>query len=135
MSFRSESWMQDAICRQVDPELFFPSYDNPATVSHITAARNAKAICSSCPVQLQCLDAALRRNERHGIWGGVNMGSNRAAMRDEMRRQRGISLDRSEFDEHGGPTDAGARRHYRRGEKPCQACAESAIRYARERRA
>ncbi len=132
--FRSESWMQDAICRQVDPDLFFPSYNDPTT-SHIADARNAKAICKTCPVQLECLDAALRRGERHGIWGGVNMGSNRAAQREEMRRQRGIELDRSEFDEHGGPTDAGARRHYRRGEKPCQACAESALLYGRTRRA
>jgi WhiB family redox-sensing transcriptional regulator len=31
----------------------------------------AKALCFSCPVQTECLQAALDNNERFGIWGGL----------------------------------------------------------------
>ena len=32
----------------------------------------AKAICGDCPVQVECLDYAVRIREPHGIWGGLN---------------------------------------------------------------
>jgi WhiB family transcriptional regulator, redox-sensing transcriptional regulator len=121
--------MMSAVCRQVDPELFFPSSSNTAP----TTIRRAKVICQQCPVQLQCLDAALENDERHGIWGGINFGTARSRAREELRVQRRVT-PRDE-DEHGGTTDAGARRHYRKGERPCFACAEAALQYGRTRRA
>lgn len=37
----------------------------------------AKLLCSECPVRGQCLDEALRANDRHGepssIWGGFKI--------------------------------------------------------------
>ena len=30
----------------------------------------ARAICSTCPVRVPCLDRALDRREPYGIWGG-----------------------------------------------------------------
>ena len=125
--------MMSAVCRQVDPELFFPSSSNEATDGLITTIRQAKSICQKCPVQLQCLDAALENDERHGIWGGINFGTSRSRARDQLRIQRRVT-PRDE-DEHGGTTDAGARRHYRKGERPCFACAEAALQYGRTRRA
>ena len=126
--------MQSALCRQVDPELFVPSSSTDATDGLITTIRRAKAICQKCPVQLQCLDAALENDERHGIWGGVNFGTARSRTRDQLRIQRRVT-PRDDDDEHGGTTDAGARRHYRKGERPCFACAEAALQYGRTRRA
>ena len=126
--------MQSALCRQVDPELFFPSSSNDATDGLITTIRQAKAICQQCPVQLPCLDAALENDERHGIWGGVNFATARSRTRDQLRIQRRVT-PRDDDDEHGGTTDAGARRHYRKGERPCFACAEAALQYGRTRRA
>jgi WhiB family redox-sensing transcriptional regulator len=32
----------------------------------------AKSICRSCIVQVECLDYAIRIQEPHGIWGGLN---------------------------------------------------------------
>jgi len=32
----------------------------------------AKAICSTCVVQNDCLEYAIRIREPHGIWGGMN---------------------------------------------------------------
>ena len=37
--------------------------------------RRAALICSTCPVRTECLDGALRRDERHGIWGGIDMAT------------------------------------------------------------
>ena len=49
-------------CRLQDPELFFA--DSPADVEY------AKALCSDCPVRLDCLNGALERGEPWGVWGG-----------------------------------------------------------------
>ena len=55
-------WMDYAMCREVDQELFFPD-----TTAHI---REAKSICNRCEVQIECLDYALK-NHVSGIWGGT----------------------------------------------------------------
>lgn len=34
--------------------------------------QSAKQICMTCPVQPQCLDHALRADERFGLWGGMS---------------------------------------------------------------
>lgn len=33
--------------------------------------RQAKALCFECPVQIECLEYALRNRERFGIFGGL----------------------------------------------------------------
>lgn len=58
------TWEAHAICREVDPELWFPEQGGH---SHY-----ASRFCAQCPVQGECLDAALDRDERFGIWGGLN---------------------------------------------------------------
>nr|WP_246242764.1 MULTISPECIES: WhiB family transcriptional regulator [Flexivirga] len=56
-------WQADALCRQTDPEIFFPEKGG--------STKDAKRICHSCPVAAECLDQALANDERFGIWGGV----------------------------------------------------------------
>lgn len=57
------SWVDDAACAGMDPDLFFPDrYDDPAP---------AVAVCRTCPVAAACLAEALQRGERSGIWGGT----------------------------------------------------------------
>ena len=64
---RKSVWPQDGLCRQVsDPEIYFPE-DRRSEI-----ARNAKRICRRCPVAGECLEAALLRDERFGIWGGMD---------------------------------------------------------------
>jgi WhiB family redox-sensing transcriptional regulator len=46
-----------------DPDLW---HADPGTADSAYAAW----ICSTCPLQHQCLEGALQRRERHGIWGG-----------------------------------------------------------------
>ena len=61
------TWAGEGICREVDPELFFPSSPNEYTNA------KAKAVCAKCPVVAACLEWALD-NEHHGVWGGTSPG-------------------------------------------------------------
>ena len=58
------SWQENALCAQTDPEAFFPEKGG--------STREAKRICVSCEVKSECLDYALANDERFGIWGGLS---------------------------------------------------------------
>lgn len=58
------SWRDDALCRQVDPDLFFPD-----TTGGLAQANTAKKVCLQCPVQAVCLEYALEHDVRYGVWG------------------------------------------------------------------
>ena len=60
-----ETWEDDALCKEVGNELFFPEYQGSNTY-HL-----AQRVCAMCPVKAQCLERALRDEEPHGMWGGV----------------------------------------------------------------
>jgi len=64
-------WMEQAVCRTVDPELF-TGEETP--VNRHISMNKAVAICSTCPVMEQCRDYAMRLAEQgpiHGVWGGL----------------------------------------------------------------
>ena len=58
------TWQDKALCAEVDPELHFPEKGG--------STREAKAVCRSCEVSRPCLEYALERDERFGIYGGVS---------------------------------------------------------------
>jgi WhiB family redox-sensing transcriptional regulator len=58
-----EEWREDALCRQVDPELWFPETGGDCGTT-------AKRLCASCPVQTECLEYGVTTFQRHGVWGG-----------------------------------------------------------------
>jgi len=60
----SLAWQTDSLCAQTDPEAFFPEKGG--------STRDAKKICTSCEVRNQCLEYALKNDERFGIWGGLS---------------------------------------------------------------
>lgn len=60
----SQPWMEDGVCNQTDPEVFFPERGN--------SNRDAKRVCMGCPVREQCLEYALENVERYGVWGGLS---------------------------------------------------------------
>ena len=62
-----EDWRDDAACRAIDTNLFFPIGLNPSAIGQTNVA---KAVCDSCAVQNCCLEFALRTNQDHGVWGG-----------------------------------------------------------------
>jgi WhiB family redox-sensing transcriptional regulator len=57
------SWREEALCSQVDPDLWFPKRGG--------ASHEAKKVCADCPVARQCLDYAIKAGEIYGIWGGL----------------------------------------------------------------
>ncbi len=57
-------WQEKALCAQTDPEAFFPEKGG--------STREAKKVCLSCEVRADCLDYALKNDERFGIWGGLS---------------------------------------------------------------
>jgi len=61
-------WRDDAACRHLDPELFFPISALGAALPQIEAA---KQVCRHCPVRVPCLRWALDTGQDAGIWGGA----------------------------------------------------------------
>ena len=76
---RNSAWMEAAVCASVDPELFQQSRDTSPGVDH---SRTAKKICHTCPVEVECLNHALKYWES-GVWGGTT-----EVERRELRRRR-----------------------------------------------
>lgn len=74
-------WVARAACTSVDPDLFFP----PPASPKVTAA--AREVCRGCPVQVQCVDFAIRADTGgrplHGIWGGLTHDQRTRLRRDK----------------------------------------------------
>ena len=82
------SWRRLAICRDTDPELFFPVGTTGQALLQIA---KAKSVCCQCPVQGECLEFAMETNQDTGIWGGLSEEERRQIRRDAaamMRAQR-----------------------------------------------
>ena len=62
-------WMDDAICKGMGCEYFFPIETKGDTAKLNNAI--VKAICEQCIVRHECLDYALDTNQKFGIWGGL----------------------------------------------------------------
>lgn len=63
-------WARGA-CRGLPLSVFFPNH----AISLGKDLARARAICSRCPIRVQCRDHG-RVNEGYGIWGGVSMEGN-----------------------------------------------------------
>jgi WhiB family redox-sensing transcriptional regulator len=75
-------WRHRALCRDEDPELFFPiGTSGPA----VTQIEQAKSVCQRCPVVQSCLDWALRSGQDSGVWGGLSEDERRALKRRQTR--------------------------------------------------
>jgi WhiB family transcriptional regulator, redox-sensing transcriptional regulator len=77
-------WRLVAACRSTDPDLFFPVSSTGKSAEDVAAA---KAVCSHCLVQRECLAFALRTRQAHGIWGGQTEEERqrKAAVREDDR--------------------------------------------------
>ncbi|MEV7023235.1 WhiB family transcriptional regulator [Kitasatospora sp. NPDC093558] len=68
-----DSDLRGAACAGVDSDLFYPEPDEDDDApADKWAERRAKMICAGCPVRTMCLELALERFEKHGIFGGLN---------------------------------------------------------------
>lgn len=90
-----QQWMADALCRQTDPEIFYPEQGG--------SPREAKLVCLACPVQTACLEHALRNREHYGIWGGLTAnernrrGRTAAARPLQLRCRNGHRLESADL--------------------------------------
>lgn len=78
-------WMERAVCREEDPELFFPIGNRGQALLQI---EEAKAVCRRCPARPQCLLWALETHQETGVWGGVSEDELRAIHRRAARERR-----------------------------------------------
>lgn len=79
------SWRKFAICRDTDPDLFFPV----GTTGHaLVQIDRAKEVCGQCPVMTDCLDFAIETNQDSGIWGGTSEEERRQMRRQLVARQK-----------------------------------------------
>ena len=75
----SQSWRQQAACKGLDPNIFYPATDEDED------AESAKAVCAECPIRQACLEHALTWREREGIWGGATEKERRRIIRQRRR--------------------------------------------------
>ena len=109
----AEEWRLYANCLGVDPDLFFPERG--------ASTREAKEVCKGCVVRESCLEAALARGEKFGIWGGMSERERRRVRRKraiERAEQRAVALQMMSelgIDPHANDVDTSARRGGRSG--------------------
>ncbi len=75
-------WRHRSLCRDVDPELFFPiGTTGPAALQ----VAEAKTVCQRCTVIEDCLTWALETGQDAGVWGGTSEDERRALKRRSLR--------------------------------------------------
>jgi WhiB family redox-sensing transcriptional regulator len=79
-------WRDRALCAQTDPEAFFPDKGE--------STAPAKQVCAACEVRADCLQEALDRGERFGVWGGCSERERRALAREAEAMRRAGRLPR-----------------------------------------
>ena len=79
------SWLDGAACVGMDTQLFFGP-DGARPQEREMREAKATAVCTRCPVCVQCLDYALRNSIKHGIWGGLNKEERSQERRRRARR-------------------------------------------------
>lgn len=81
----NDEWRDFALCRDTDPDLFFPV---GTTGQALVSIDHAKRVCGECTVTQDCLDFALDTNQDSGIWGGLSEEERRAIRRQRAAAQR-----------------------------------------------
>ena len=78
-------WRKQALCRDTDPELFFPIGTTGQALLQISEAKN---VCRECCVKKECLDFAIETNQDCGIWGGTSEDERRQIRRQMAAERR-----------------------------------------------
>ncbi|MFI7644109.1 WhiB family transcriptional regulator [Nonomuraea sp. NPDC049400] len=105
----SWGWQDDAACRGQSLTLFF-GYEGERAEARDARERMAKAICAECPVRRECVEFALSRPEKYGIWSLTE--DERASVR--RRRMRRAAM--------AGVSAAPSNEVVKEEEKHCSSC-------------
>jgi WhiB family redox-sensing transcriptional regulator len=84
-----DQWRDRALCRDTDPDLFFPV---GTTGLALVAIDHAKRVCDQCTVTEACLDFALATNQDSGIWGGLSEEERRVIRRKRAAAMRATAV-------------------------------------------
>ena len=72
------AWQQQAECLHHAGHVdFFPARGE--------SVRDAKAVCTICPVKSECLEYALQHRIEQGVWGGASERERRRILRQRRR--------------------------------------------------
>ncbi|HUB71397.1 MAG TPA: WhiB family transcriptional regulator [Acidimicrobiales bacterium] len=71
-------------CRDLPPEIFFPSDGVGVEV--------ARHYCAECPVKGPCLEYALENHIEHGVWGGASERERRRIARSRRTLGRPVQV-------------------------------------------
>lgn len=74
------NWQADAACFGMDQSIFFPEKGH--------SGKQAKAVCSACPVRTDCKEFALKTLQQFGVWGGLTEPERRAEIRRRARAEK-----------------------------------------------
>lgn len=75
-NLRSMAWMDQALCAQIGPDLWF---------SETGDVQNAQRVCADCPVRIRCgehvtaLESETPAGRRYGVWAGQSGPARKAA--------------------------------------------------------
>jgi len=83
----TERWRDRAVCRDTNPDLFFPVGTTGPAIDQIEVARS---ICGQCPVTRECLEFAIATNQESGVWGGLTEEDRRPLRRAFQNGDRSI---------------------------------------------
>ena len=81
----TDNWRETALCRDTDPDLFFPVGTTGPALAQIEAA---KAVCRQCPALEECLEFALATNQEAGVWGATSEEERRVLRKRWLAAQR-----------------------------------------------
>lgn len=71
------SWRTKAACLGLEAQIFYPETEEEA--------EPARAVCEGCDVRAACLEYALARREKDGVWGGCTERDRRRIIRQRRR--------------------------------------------------
>lgn len=84
----ADAWRTRSLCRDSNPDLFFPIGATGTALDQIEAA---KQVCEACQVADECLEFALATNQEAGVWGGTTEEERRRLRKDWLAKQRAAS--------------------------------------------
>ena len=77
MALYERNWTEQANCKDMDKSVFFPNSSREL--------KQAKQVCSTCRVSVECLQYATDNALNFGVWGGLGETDRLRLARDSRR--------------------------------------------------
>ncbi|WP_194784693.1 WhiB family transcriptional regulator [Actinomyces haliotis] len=79
-------WQYEGACRGMDSAAFFHPEGERGS-SRRRRDEEAKAVCQTCPVIVDCRNHALATHEPYGVWGGLTEEERRGLIEQRGRHE------------------------------------------------